>query len=53
MDQDEVLRYASSFGAAAVAYAEHRPDYAQAAVCWALDPRPARACSTWAPEPAS
>ncbi|MFE0137099.1 class I SAM-dependent methyltransferase [Streptomyces sp. NPDC059037] len=40
MDQDEVLRHASSFGAAAAAYAEHRPDYAQAAVRWALDPAP-------------
>ena len=33
-------RLSSSFGAAAVAYAEHRPDYAQAAVQWALDPAP-------------
>ena len=30
----------SSFGAAAVAYAEHRPDYAQDAVRWALKPAP-------------
>ncbi|MBM0234581.1 class I SAM-dependent methyltransferase [Micromonospora sp. STR1_7] len=30
----------SSFGAAAAAYAEHRPDYAQAAVRWALEPAP-------------
>lgn len=30
----------SSFGAAASAYAEHRPDYAQAAVRWALGPAP-------------
>jgi SAM-dependent methyltransferase len=37
MDQDEVLVHASSFGAAATAYAEHRPDYAQAAVRWALE----------------
>jgi SAM-dependent methyltransferase len=28
------------FGAAAAAYAEHRPDYAPAAVRWALDPAP-------------
>jgi SAM-dependent methyltransferase len=28
---------ASSFGAAAAAYAEHRPDYAQAAVRWGLE----------------
>ncbi|HJQ03048.1 MAG TPA: class I SAM-dependent methyltransferase [Jatrophihabitans sp.] len=32
----------SSFGAAAVAYAEHRPDYAEAAVRWALEPAPGR-----------
>lgn len=32
--------HSSSFGAAAGAYAEHRPDYAQAAVRWALDPAP-------------
>jgi SAM-dependent methyltransferase len=40
MDQDERLRHASSFGAAAAAYAEHRPDYAQTAVRWALEPAP-------------
>ncbi|MFB6841737.1 class I SAM-dependent methyltransferase [Streptomyces sp. NPDC056361] len=40
MDDDERLLHASSFGAAAVAYAEHRPDYAQAAVRWALAPAP-------------
>jgi SAM-dependent methyltransferase len=40
MDQEERLRHASSFGAAAVAYAEHRPDYAPAAIRWALDPAP-------------
>jgi SAM-dependent methyltransferase len=33
-------RHASSFGTAASAYAEHRPDYAQAAVRWALDGAP-------------
>lgn len=32
--------YSSSFGAAAAAYAEHRPDYAQAAVRWALELAP-------------
>ncbi len=37
MDHDERQLYASSFGAAATAYAEHRPDYAQAAVRWALE----------------
>lgn len=36
--QDERLLLSSSFGAAASAYAEHRPDYAQAAVRWALEP---------------
>ncbi|MFI0978831.1 class I SAM-dependent methyltransferase [Streptomyces sp. NPDC021093] len=40
MDQDEQLLHASSFGAAAVQYAEHRPDYAQNAVRWALEPAP-------------
>ena len=39
MAQDEQL-LGSSFGAAAAAYAEHRPDYAQAAVRWALEPAP-------------
>ena len=40
MEQDERLLHASSFGAAAAAYAEHRPDYAEAAVRWALEPAP-------------
>ena len=40
MHQDEQLLLASSFGAAAAAYAEHRPDYAQAAVRWAVEPAP-------------
>jgi SAM-dependent methyltransferase len=34
----ERLRHGSSFGAAAAAYAEHRPVYAEAAVEWALEP---------------
>jgi SAM-dependent methyltransferase len=38
MEPTERLR--SSFGAAATAYAEHRPDYAGAAVRWALAPAP-------------
>jgi SAM-dependent methyltransferase len=33
---------ASSFGTAAPAYARHRPDYARAAVRWALQPSPGR-----------
>ncbi|MCY1140826.1 class I SAM-dependent methyltransferase [Actinoplanes sp. Pm04-4] len=33
----EHLAHASAFGAAASAYAEHRPDYAPAAVRWALE----------------
>lgn len=37
MEQNEL---ASSFGGAAAAYAEHRPDYAPAAVRWALEPAP-------------
>jgi ubiquinone/menaquinone biosynthesis C-methylase UbiE len=40
VERDERLLLASSFGAAAAAYAEHRPDYAQAAVRWALEPAP-------------
>ncbi|MFI9780008.1 class I SAM-dependent methyltransferase [Streptomyces sp. NPDC051956] len=40
MEQDERILHSSSFGAAAPAYAEHRPDYAQAAVRWALEPAP-------------
>ncbi|GAB3083097.1 class I SAM-dependent methyltransferase [Micromonospora schwarzwaldensis] len=42
MDQDDRRRHSSSFGAAATAYAEHRPDYAQAAVRWAIEPAPGR-----------
>ena len=34
--------YASSFGTVAAAYAENRPDYARAAVCWALEGSPGR-----------
>lgn len=34
------MRLASSFGAAATAYAEHRPDYAPASVRWALETAP-------------
>ncbi|MEU8313840.1 class I SAM-dependent methyltransferase [Micromonospora sp. NPDC048887] len=40
MDEDARRRHSSSFGAAATAYAEHRPDYARAAVRWALEPAP-------------
>jgi SAM-dependent methyltransferase len=40
VDQVERSAYGSSFGTAAAAYAEHRPDYARSAVCWALDPAP-------------
>jgi hypothetical protein len=38
--QDERLLLGSSFGAAATAYAEHRPDFAPAAVRWALERAP-------------
>jgi SAM-dependent methyltransferase len=41
VDGDDRL-LSSSFGAAAVAYAEHRPDYAGAAVRWALEGAPGR-----------
>jgi len=37
-ERDDRLRHGSSFGAAAAAYAEHRPSYAEAAVRWALEP---------------
>jgi SAM-dependent methyltransferase len=42
-DEDQAEReyralHGSSFGAAAAAYAEHRPGYAEAAVRWALEP---------------
>ena len=37
-EEQERLRHGSSFGAAAAAYAEHRPDYPEAAVRWALEP---------------
>jgi SAM-dependent methyltransferase len=37
-DADLRRRRGSSFGSAAAAYAEHRPDYAEAAVRWALEP---------------
>jgi hypothetical protein len=37
-EREERLRHGSSFGAAAAAYAKYRPDYAVAAVRWALEP---------------
>ncbi|MGW4950405.1 class I SAM-dependent methyltransferase [Streptomyces parvulus] len=40
MRNGERTAHASSFGAAADEYAEHRPDYARAAVAWALEPAP-------------
>ncbi|MGW0436387.1 class I SAM-dependent methyltransferase [Micromonospora sp. NPDC003197] len=40
MGQDAQLLHASSFGVAAGEYAAHRPDYASAAVRWALEPAP-------------
>ena len=40
MEQVHPRRLATSFGRAASAYAEHRPDYAPAAVHWALEPAP-------------
>lgn len=38
MDTAERLRHGSSFGAAASAYAEHRPGYADEAIRWCLEP---------------
>jgi SAM-dependent methyltransferase len=40
VERDERLLHGSSFGVAAAAYAEHRPDYARAAVRWALERAP-------------
>ena len=37
-EAEDRLLHGSSFGAAAAAYAEHRPGYAEAAVRWALEP---------------
>jgi SAM-dependent methyltransferase len=37
---EDRLLLASSFGVAASAYAEHRPDYARAALRWAVEPAP-------------
>jgi SAM-dependent methyltransferase len=37
-ERDDRRRHGSSFGDAATAYAEHRPDYADAAIRWALEP---------------
>ncbi|MFI9407042.1 class I SAM-dependent methyltransferase [Nocardia sp. NPDC052316] len=40
MEDHVRLRHSSSFGTAAPAYAEHRPDYATAAVRWAMEDAP-------------
>jgi SAM-dependent methyltransferase len=40
--QEDRSLLSSSFGAAATAYAEHRPDYAQDALRWALEGAPGR-----------
>jgi SAM-dependent methyltransferase len=40
MEPDDRTVHGSSFGTAAAAYAEHRPDYAEAAVRWALELAP-------------
>src|SRR5580692_9992385 len=40
MERDERLLHRSSFGAAATAYAEHRPHYSRAGVHWALESAP-------------
>jgi SAM-dependent methyltransferase len=37
-EAEDRLLHGSSFGAVASAYAEHRPDYAETAVRWALEP---------------
>ncbi|MBV9384005.1 MAG: class I SAM-dependent methyltransferase [Streptosporangiaceae bacterium] len=38
VEANERVQHGTSFGAVAAAYAEHRPDYAEAAVRWALAP---------------
>jgi SAM-dependent methyltransferase len=38
VEEHERLRRGSAFGAVAQAYAEHRPDYPEAAVRWSLEP---------------
>lgn len=53
MEQDERRHHAAAFGTAATAYAEHRPDYAQAAVRWAIEAAPGLRVLDLAPEPAS
>lgn len=40
MEREVRQRHSSSFGAAAAAYAEHRPDYAPTAARWALELAP-------------
>lgn len=40
MERGDPALLRTSFGGAAAAYAKHRPDYAQAAVRWALAPAP-------------
>jgi SAM-dependent methyltransferase len=42
VERGDRLLLGSSFGRAATAYAKHRPDYAQEAVCWALAAAPGR-----------
>jgi SAM-dependent methyltransferase len=42
VEQGDPVPLGSSFGGAAAAYAQHRPDYAQAAVHWALAEAPGR-----------
>ena len=37
-ERDARVRRGSAFGAAAAAYAEHRPEYADAAIRWAIEP---------------
>jgi SAM-dependent methyltransferase len=48
-ESDERQRRASSFGAAAAQYAQHRPGYAEAAVRWCLEPVSTAPASTAQP----
>lgn len=53
MVNPELARRASSFGAAAAAYAEHRPGYPPAAIDWALEPVTGRPTTSGSPPGAS
>lgn len=53
LPRDVKARRASSFGAVASEYDEHRPDYPEAAIRWALDPLTSSPASPGAGSPAA